>query len=98
MGCVVIGSLVVSLLVPESHSLKEKRQVVRSVVSRLRQTFNVAVAEVDDQDTWQVATLGVACVSGDSRHADEVCQKVVRFLEQEAEAQLTTSRFELVHL
>ena len=98
MGRVVIGSLVVSLLVPESHSLKEKRQVVRSVVSRLRQTFNVAVAEVDDQDTWQVFTLGVACVSGNSRHADEMCQRVLAFLEDEAEAQLTTSRFELVHV
>src|SRR5205807_3861063 len=67
---VVIGSLVVTLHVPESHSLKEKRQVVRSVVERVRRTFNVAVAEVDDQDTWQLATLGVACISGDGRHAD----------------------------
>jgi len=95
---VVIGSLVINLLVPESHSLKEKRQVVRSIVSRLRQSFNVAVAEVEDQDLWQVATLGVVCVSGDSRHADEMCQKVVRFLEAEGEAQLTRSRFELVHV
>lgn len=94
----VIGSLVVSLVVPESHSLKEKRQVVRSVISRLRQSFNVAVAEVADQDVWQAITLGVVCVSGDSRHADEMCQKIVRFLEDEAEAQLTRSRFELVHL
>jgi uncharacterized protein YlxP (DUF503 family) len=95
---VVIGSLVVTMHVPESHSLKEKRQVIRSVTSRLRNSFNVAVAEVDDQNTWQLATLGVVCVSGDARHADEMCQKVLGVLEGEAEAVVTQSRFELVHI
>lgn len=96
----VIGTLVVRLHIPESHSLKDKRMVVRSIVERTRRTFNVAVAEVDDQDSWQAATLGVACVSADSRHADEMTQKVLRFLEEEGqgEALLTTTSFELVHL
>ncbi|TMC50283.1 MAG: DUF503 domain-containing protein [Chloroflexi bacterium] len=94
----VIGSLVITLHVPESHSLKEKRQVVRSLSARLRQGFNVAVAEVGDHDLWQSAELGIACVSGDGRHADEMCQKVLRFVEGEAEAMVTGSRFELVHL
>lgn len=93
----VIGSLTVTIHVPESQSLKEKRQVVRSLVSRLRQTFNVAVAEVGDQDVWQLATLGIACVSGEARHADEMCQKVLRHLENEGEALVTRSRFELIH-
>jgi uncharacterized protein len=99
VGCrtMVIGSLTVSIHIPESHSLKEKRQVVQSVVARLRRTFNIAVAEVGDQDTWQLATIGIACVSGDGRHADEMCQKVLRHLENEGEAQVTTSRFELIH-
>jgi len=93
----VIGSLTVSIHIPESHSLKEKRQVVQSVVARLRRTFNIAVAEVGDQDVWQLATIGIACVSGDGRHADEMCQKVLRHLENEGEAQVTNSRFELIH-
>jgi len=93
----LIGSLTVTLHVPESHSLKEKRQVVRSLVSRLRHTFNVAVAEVGDQDVWQLATIGIACVSGEARHADEMCQKVLRHLENEGEALVTRSRFELIH-
>jgi uncharacterized protein YlxP (DUF503 family) len=93
----VIGSLTVTVHVPESHSLKEKRQVVQSLVARLRRTFNIAVAEVGDQDTWQLATIGIACVSGDPRHADEMCQKVLRHLENEGEAQVTRSRFELIH-
>lgn len=94
----VVGTLQVQLHIPESHSLKEKRTVVRSLSDRLRRTFNVAVAEVDDQDVWQVATLGVVCVSADSRHADEMAQKVLRFIEEEAEALLTRSTFELVHV
>ena len=73
--------------------------VVRSLVSRLRRTFNVAVAEVGDLDTWQVATLGVVCVSGDSRHADEMSQKVLRYIEDnQGDAVLTGSAFELVHV
>ena len=92
----VIGCLTVTLHVPGSRSLKDKRQVVRSLTARLRNTFNVAVAEVEDQDTWQVATLGVVCVSGDRRHADEMCQKALALIEDEGEALLTRSRFELV--
>lgn len=94
----VIGSLVVTLHIPDSRSLKAKRHVVRSVVDRVRRTFNVAIAEVDDQDTWQLATLGVACISSDGRHADEICQKVLRYIEEEGEALVTGSRFELLHL
>ncbi|HYA00552.1 MAG TPA: DUF503 domain-containing protein [Candidatus Binatia bacterium] len=94
----VIGALILQLQVPESGSLKNKRQVVRSLVARIRRTFDVAVAEVGDQDLWQAAELGVVCVSADSRHADEVCQKVLSFVANDGEAVLTRSRFEIVHL
>ncbi|MGP8160049.1 MAG: DUF503 domain-containing protein [Candidatus Dormibacteria bacterium] len=94
----VIGTLVLRLQVPESESLKSKRQVVRSLVARVRQTFNVAVAEVGDQDLWQAVELGVACVSSDARHADEVCQKVLNFVGNYGEALLTDSRFEILRL
>ena len=73
----VIGTLQITVLVPDSQSLKDKRMVVRSITSRVRQAFAVAVAEVGDQDTWQSAVIGVACVSNNARHADEVCQKVL---------------------
>jgi uncharacterized protein len=94
----VVGTLTITLQVPASASLKEKRMVIRSLTARLRQTFNVAVAEVDDQDLWQSAVIGIACVSANSRHADEMSQKVLRFVENEAEALVTGSRFELVHV
>jgi uncharacterized protein len=94
----VIGTLTVTLQVPDSESLKDKRQVVRSLTSRLRNTFNIAVAEVGDQDLWQSAVIGVACVSSDTRHADEMCQKVLRFVDDHGEALVLGSHFELIHL
>jgi uncharacterized protein len=94
----VIGTLQITVLVPDSRSLKDKRMVVRSITSRVRQAFAVAVAEVGDQDTWQSAVIGVACVSNNARHADEVCQKVLAYVENDADGVVSTSRFELVHL
>ena len=94
----VVGTLSVTLQVTTSTSLKEKRQVIRSLTARLRQTFNVAVAEVGDQDLWQSAIIGVACVSENARHADEMCQKVLNFVDRDGEALVLGSRFELVHV
>jgi uncharacterized protein YlxP (DUF503 family) len=65
---------------PESASLKDKRQVVRSVAQRLRNRFQVAVAEVDDNEAWQVATLGVTCVANSARHCHEVLDEVVEYV------------------
>jgi uncharacterized protein YlxP (DUF503 family) len=94
----VIGSLQVTVLVPDSGSLKDKRMVVRSITSRVRQTFGVAVAEVGDLDAWQSAVLGIACVSTSSRHADEICQKVLRYIENDSDGLVSASHFELIHV
>jgi uncharacterized protein YlxP (DUF503 family) len=76
-----IGIARVALHLAENGSLKGKRMVVRSVVERVRHRFNVAIAEVDTQDDWHVATLGIVCVSDDRRHANEMLSKVVAFVE-----------------
>lgn len=78
-----LGVARLTLLLPESASLKDKRMVVKSVVQRIRNRFNAAVAEVDTQDIWTVATIGVTCISADARHADEMLSKIVRFIEEE---------------
>ena len=77
-----IGYCQITLRLPESHSLKEKRGVMRSVASRLRQQFNVSVAEVDHNELWQVVTLGICCVSNNSRHANEMLSRIVNHLER----------------
>ena len=77
-----IGVCRIMLHLPESASLKDKRQVSRSRSARIRNSFNVAVAEVEDHELWQRLTLAVCCVSTDSAHANEMVSKVVEFIEE----------------
>lgn len=67
---------------PDSHSLKDKRQIIKSLMARVRNQFEVAIAEVDEHDRWQIAKLGVSCVSNSNRHADEILGRVRRFIEE----------------
>lgn len=76
-----VGACRVTLHLPASQSLKDKRQVVRSLLARLRNQFEVAAAEVADQDLRQLATLGLSYVSGDAQHAEEVLDHAARYIE-----------------
>ncbi len=78
-----IGVCRVSFHLPGVQSLKGKRQVSRSVNARIRNQFNVAVSEVEDQDLWQRLTLGICCVSNDSNHANQILANVVAFVEDQ---------------
>jgi uncharacterized protein YlxP (DUF503 family) len=75
-----VGSCRVKLRFPENQSLKGKRQILKSIITRLRNRFNVSVAEVDDNELWQLATLGIACVSNNQRYTNEVLSKAVDFI------------------
>jgi hypothetical protein len=79
----MIGVLRVKLRLPENQSLKGKRQVIKSLIARLHNRFHVSAAEVANNDSWQLATLGVAVVSNDERHADEVLASVMDFIRRE---------------
>ncbi len=84
----VVGVCRLHLMVPESHALKEKRAVVRSVKDRVRQKFNVAIAEVASQDDWQEAVLGFAVVANERKFVESVVDKVVLFVEELAMAKI----------
>lgn len=79
-----------SLYIPHSHSLKEKRAVVRKIVDRIQARFKLHVAEVGGQDTWQRAVLGFAVVGSDGQKASQLADEVLRAIQSmaEAEAQL----------
>jgi uncharacterized protein YlxP (DUF503 family) len=77
----IVGVCTIELRMREAHSLKAKRQVLKSIVARVKNNFNVAIAEVDYQDKWQHAVLGVAVVSTAQDHANGVLSKVVNFIE-----------------
>jgi len=76
-----IGVGTVSLRLPENMDLKGKRQVIRSIIGRVKGRFDVAVAEVGANDSWQHAVIGFCCISNDKRHSNEVLSKVARFIE-----------------
>ncbi len=84
----------VQLFLSESRSLKDKRQVVKSLKERIRSRFNIAVAEVDYQELWQRATLGLAVVSTEADHARKVLDEVLGFIEQDLRVQVLDRQLE----
>ena len=72
-----VGLLTLELHIPEAHSLKDKRQIVRSLKDRLRRHFNVAVAELEYQDVWQRSIIGVVTLSVAEQHVEESLQLVL---------------------
>jgi uncharacterized protein len=88
MGTVHAVAVRFDLHVPASQSLKAKRAAIRPVVDGLRHRFKVSVAEVDHQDTWQRASIGVALVDGSASHLEAVLASVERFVANAAQVEL----------
>jgi uncharacterized protein YlxP (DUF503 family) len=76
-----IGVCTIELRLPENHSLKGKRSVIKSINTRVSREFNVSIAEVDAQDIWQQAVLGVSCVSSSADYAHRQLERVVQWIE-----------------
>jgi hypothetical protein len=87
---IAIGVARVVLHLPESGSLKSKRQVISGLLRRLRQELKVAAAEVGEQDRWQLAELAVATLSSDGRQADRVLAAALSFIEAHADGAMIT--------
>jgi hypothetical protein len=93
----VVGVLRLALLLPENHSLKGKRSVLRTIKARVQNKFNVSIAECEDHDLWQRATLGVSQVGPDEAHVDRCLREVVNFIEDIGLAELGEERLEFLH-
>lgn len=91
----LVAIIQVELFLPESNSLKAKRSIIRSLIQRLRNKFNVSVAEVDGLDKWQRATIGIAAVSNETKMLEKVSQEVIKLLENEERAEVLDSKVEL---
>jgi len=83
-----IESAQLTLHIAHAASLKDKRQVRRSLIDRARQRFNASIAEVGTQDVHQTLTIGIAVVSGDAAHAQHSLDEIIRFMEEHADAEL----------
>jgi len=94
---VVIGALKVQMRINGARSLKEKRKVLKSIKDRVKQ-MNISVAEVDDQDKWQAATIALAVVSNDAVHINSMMDKVMNIFYSNGDLEILNSQFEIVHV
>jgi uncharacterized protein YlxP (DUF503 family) len=78
----IIGACSLELYLPGNGSLKGKRQIIKSLMARLRREFNVSVAEVGAHDVWQSAVIGVVCVSNEQKYAHGLLTRVARWVEE----------------
>jgi len=88
----VVGTLEIHIRMDGCRSLKDKRRVLRPLIERLRRDFHVAVAEVGDNDLWNVATIGVSCVASDRTHAGKIIQSVTTAIDEGAEYRVEGAR------
>jgi uncharacterized protein YlxP (DUF503 family) len=91
-----VGLLTLELHIPDAQSLKDKRQVIRSLKDKLRREFNVAVAELDHHDLWQRSVVGVVTLSNEERHVQESLQKVLDEADRILGSLLIGQKFEIV--
>jgi uncharacterized protein len=91
-----VGLLTLELHIPDAQSLKDKRQVLRSLKDQLRREFNVAVAELEHHDAWQRSVIGVVTLSNEEKHVREMLQKVLDRADEILGSFLIGQRFEIV--
>lgn len=97
MTTTAIGLCTIEFYLPGLNSLKEKRSIIKSLLARLHNTFNVSAAEVDHLDTWRSATLAIVVVSGTTAHANKVINQALNWVETNyPEAVIVKQRIEML--
>lgn len=79
------------------HSLKEKRMVVKSIIAKLQNKFNISVAEIDNQDLHQIITIGISGIFLDSKIGDSMIENIIDFIEENTDAEIINIENELNH-
>jgi len=93
----VVGVTVIELMVHNSSSLKAKRQVVKSILGKVRSKYDLSIAEVDDHDKWQRCSLGFAVVSTEAGHAHAMMESITNYIENLYLAEVVNTHIEIVH-
>ncbi len=92
----IVGLCTVELMLEWSNSLKDKRREVKGLIARIRSKFNASTAEVEAQDEWRRAVLGMAVVTTERRHADSILNELVSYIEKNTEAEIVSCEFEIL--
>lgn len=91
-----VGVLIIDIMIQSSASLKEKRHVLNKIKDKLKNKFNVSVAELDFMDKWQRSEVGIAVISNEYSHAEDSLQKIFRYLDEFDEFEITNYTFDYV--
>ncbi len=91
-----IGVLNVVMYLSEPQSLKDKRRIIKSLIERLKNKFNIAVAEIGDLDSWNNCRLGLVCISNEAAHADSMMASAVNFIESRGTVEITSIETEII--
>lgn len=92
----IVGVCSIELRIFESYSLKEKRQIIKSVIGRLKSRFNISIAEIDLNDNWNTGLIGFSCVSNNTQHVNEIISKVVKFIDGDSRIEIIDSNIEIL--
>lgn len=90
----IVSSLRMKIYAPNCHSLKDKRMIVKSLLQKTRNKFNISIAEIEEQDYYQTIVIGAACVSSSRVQANAVLDEVMRYVEDNVDAEITDFLFE----
>lgn len=92
----IIGTCELKLIIYESNSLKDKRQVIKSLMERIKARFNVSIAEVDLNDSWQTAVIGFGCISNSTNHVRQILTNVVKFIDEDVRVEIIEEKIEVL--
>ncbi len=92
----IIGACELKLLIYESNSLKDKRHVIKSVIGRIESRFNVAIAEIDLNDSWKTSIIGFACVTNDVNIANQIISNVIKFIDEDGRVEIIEEEKEIL--
>lgn len=92
----VVGICSLELMIYESNSLKDKRQVIKSIIGKIQSRFNVSIAEVALNDRWKNSKIGFACVTNDITHANQIISNVLNFIEGDVRVEIIDQQIEIL--
>ena len=92
----IIGACTFKLNIFESDSLKDKRHIIKSLIGKLQSRFNISIAEVDLNDSWQSSIIGFACVTNDTQHANQIISNVMKFVDGDGRVEIVDYTIEIL--
>lgn len=96
MVYMIVGICTLKLKLYESNSLKEKRHITKSIIGRIQSRFNVSIAEIGLNDSWQTSIIGFSCVTNDTQHANQIISKVLKFIDGDSRVEIIDYDIEIM--